>query len=358
MNDSMPIQSLLEQKKHELMEALPKSIGVDRFVRVAVTTILRSPELARCTPASLYGCLLQSAQLGLEIGLMNQAHLVPYWNKDKRCWEAQFQIGYLGLRDLAERYGDVVDTDVGIVREKDTFSYALGACPSIVHTPSHDQDRGAATHYYAWAKPRNGSMKLAVMTRTEVEAYRDQYVRRMAEGKFPPSWRDSFDAMALKTVMRRLYKYLARSPQLREAIALDELSDIGAPQHLGVEVEREQIHEARVSNDAQLAHLRAQGTLSIAAPESNPPADQAPASDSEATPAPVADTSHRETPISADRLAASRARISLLVKELCSTKPGLSLYKGLHMPSQIPDEHVLFWERQLERLTGNSSNSS
>lgn len=253
------IADLLKANKAALAEALPRTCSVERFLRVCLTTIARNPDLQRCTAASLYGCILQSAQLGLEPGLLNQAHLVPYWNQEKQVYEAQFQIGYMGLRTLAERYGDIVDGDAQTVRERDTFAYTLGTAPAITHQPPPDtQDRGDITHFYAWAIPKVGVMKVAVMTREEIEAHRDKYVRRKRDGQFPPSWTDSFEAMGLKTVMRRLYKLLARSPELQGAIALDERAELDLAQGLGAEMEQAQLVEARAENAALIQRLQAQ----------------------------------------------------------------------------------------------------
>lgn len=250
------IAGLLEANRNALLQALPKTVKIDRFLRVAMNAIARNPDLQKCTAASLFGAIMQSAQFGLEVGLMNQAHLVPYWNSEKRCFEAQFQIGYLGLRDMAEWYGDVEDGDAQVVYEKDEFDYELGDSPSIRHKPSKDQSRGDVSYYYCWAKPKNGKIKIAVMSLREVEEHRDKFVRKTKQGGYSPAWEKTFDAMGIKTVMRKCYKLVARSPQLREAIALDELQEVQIPQGLGVELQHEQLTSMRQSNQEKLRQLQ------------------------------------------------------------------------------------------------------
>ena len=252
------IGGLLEVNKGAILQVLPKTIQADRFLRVCLNAISRNPQLQKCTAASLFAGIVQSAQFGLEIGLMNQAHLVPYWNSEKRCFEAQFQIGYLGLRDLGERYGDVKDGDAQAVYEKDLFDYAYGDTPYLTHKPSKEQHRGEIVHFYAWAKPKEGQLKVAVMSKEEVDAHRDRFVRRKTDGSFGPAWTVNFEAMGLKTVMRRCYKFLARSPELREAIALDEMQEVNIPQNLGIEVEAQQHAEAREANAIQLQTVQEQ----------------------------------------------------------------------------------------------------
>jgi len=250
------IAGLLNFNREALLQALPKKVKLDRFLRVAMNAINRNPDLQKCSATSLYGAIMQSAQFGLEVGLMNQAHLVPYWNSEKRCFEAQFQIGYLGLRDMAEWYGDVEDGDAQVVYEKDEFDYELGDSPSIHHKPSKEQSRGEPAFYYAWAKPKNGKIKVAVMSYTEVEEHRDRFVRKTKSGEFSPAWTKTFDAMGIKTVMRKCYKLVARSPQLREAIALDEMQEVQIPQGLGVEVAAEQLATIRESNKQKMRQLQ------------------------------------------------------------------------------------------------------
>ncbi len=255
-NQPTDIAGLLEANRNALMQALPKTVKIDRFLRVAMNAIAKNPDLQKCTASSLYGAIMQSAQFGLEVGLMNQAHLVPYWNSEKRCFEAQFQIGYLGLRDMAEWYGDVEDGDAQVVHEKDFFDYELGDNPSIQHKPSKDQTRGEPVFYYCWAKPKNGKIKVAVMSRQEVEDHRDKFVRKTKDGEFSPMWTKTFDAAAIKTVIRKCYKLVARSPQLREAIALDEMQEIQIPQGLGVEMAQEQLTTMRQSNQDKMKQFQ------------------------------------------------------------------------------------------------------
>lgn len=267
------IATLLEANRGSLLQALPKQIKPDRFLRVCLNAIARNPELQKCTATSLYACIMQSAQFGLEPGVMNQAHLVPYWNSDKRCFEAQFQIGYLGLRDMAERYGDAIDGDAHAVYEKDFFDYGLGDAPFVAHKPSKDQERGEIVHFYCWARPKEGQLKVDVMSRTEVEQHRDKFAKKKKDGGYSPAWEKTFDAMGLKTVIRRCYKLLARSPELREAIALDEMQEISIPQNLGMEVELEQRDSARQQNAEAMKQLQEQPDASGNS-EGSPPSSQ------------------------------------------------------------------------------------
>lgn len=284
------IAELLEVNRSLLLQALPKQIKADRFLRICLNSIARNPDLQKCSATSLYGAIMQCAQFGLEPGMMNQAHIVPYWNSDKRCFEAQFQIGYLGMRDMAERNGDVLDGDAQAVHEKDSFDYGLGDSPFITHKPSKDQDRGDIVHFYCWAQSAKGKLKVSVMSTAEVKEHREKFAKKKKDGSFGPAWTVTFEAMAIKTVIRRCYKLLARSPELREAIALDEMQQVSIPQNLGMEVEIEQRDAARLQNAEALKALQETNNTPESSTESAQPGDphhqpeQVPPSD--AAPAP------------------------------------------------------------------------
>lgn len=279
---SLTLPALLDENRGRLAALLPDALPVERFLATVLSVVERNPDLRQCTPQSLYTCILQAAELGLQFGPLNQAHAVPYWNASKGCYEAQFQVGYLGLRDLAERYGDVEDMDAQLVRERDEFAYELGVSPTIVHRPALDQDRGSVTHYYCWARTKSGTLKLAVMTQAEVRAHRDRYAKRTKDGQFSPAWRLSEETMGLKTVIRRCMKLLARSPQLRTAVSLDEQTE-------AVLAEQAAAESALPAPEEQtLRHVQAKlaAQRQDPAPPSPPPAAAA-AEDASAQPEPI-----------------------------------------------------------------------
>jgi len=49
--------------KAQFALALPKHLSADRFARVAITALTRTPKLAECTPESFMRCLLDLSAL-------------------------------------------------------------------------------------------------------------------------------------------------------------------------------------------------------------------------------------------------------------------------------------------------------
>src|SRR3972149_1988155 len=79
---------LLERSKGELARAVPKHVDADRLARVALTLVRTTPGLLECTPNSILAGVMMSAQLGLELGLIGHAYLVPFNNKKNGKKEA------------------------------------------------------------------------------------------------------------------------------------------------------------------------------------------------------------------------------------------------------------------------------
>ena len=234
--DAKTFPGMLEQFKGEIARALPKHLSADRMARIALTAFRQTPKLADCDPRSVFAAVIQSSQLGLEVGLMGEAHLVPFGN------QCQLIPGYQGLMKLARNSGLVMDIYVEAVRINDKFALKLGLERSLEHEPmtapggfpASDEERGDAVGFYAVGVLKDGSRTFVAMGRAEVERIRDGSKGYQASKKYKKEsiWDTDFVAMGLKTAIRRLCKYLPKSPELATALALD---DQAGRQHLNVD---------------------------------------------------------------------------------------------------------------------------
>ncbi|QHD50018.1 recombination protein RecT [Vreelandella aquamarina] len=226
------IQGMLKDDrfKSQIARALPKHITPDRITRIALTEVNKTPQLGQCAPMSLFGAIVQSAQLGLELGgALGHAYLVPFkknYKDDNGQWqntmEAQFIIGYRGMIDLARRSGQMVSLQSHAVYEGDEFEFEYGLNEKLKHVPTRGE-KGALIAVYAVAKLVGGGHQIEVMWREDVEAVK----QASKAGKSGP-WVDHFEEMAKKTVIRRLFKYLPVSVEMQRAVALDEQAESGA----------------------------------------------------------------------------------------------------------------------------------
>lgn len=216
------IRTLLERSKAQIAMALPKHLNADRIIRVAMTSIQRTPKLLECDPITLVGAVIQSSQLGLEPdGILGHAYLVPFKNTKKGRMEVQFIPGYKGLIDLARRSGQVNRISAHIVYENETFIMEYGTKETLEHKPLPPSTRGDRKGVYAVAVLNDGSPHFEWLWNEEIEA-----VKRQSKASFGP-WQTHEDEMIRKTAIRRLVKYLPLSVELAKAAAVDELVDAG-----------------------------------------------------------------------------------------------------------------------------------
>jgi len=198
-------------------KALPAHLkaNAERYARVAITQIRQNPELAKCSPESILGALMTGTALGLDPSpSLGQYALVPYKG------EAQFILEYQGMIDLAFRSGQIATIFATEVYEQDRFEYSLGLEQKLVHEPCGRGDPGPVTHYYAVAKFTNGGYVFAVMTPEQVKVH----AKKSSPSYGTPSspWTKHFDAMAKKTCIRQIGKYLPKTVELAKAISHDE----------------------------------------------------------------------------------------------------------------------------------------
>ncbi len=199
--------------KAAIAKALPRHLTADRFIRVALTAMMRTPKLAQCDQASFFNCLLTLSQFGLEPD-GRRAHLIPFENRKRGVTECQLIIDYRGLVELAMRTGVISTIHAELVCENDDFEWNIGQI--IRHRIDFKKPRGKPYAVYALATTKDGGTFSEVMTVEEVEKIR----ARSRAGQNGP-WVTDWDAMALKTVFRRLSKWLPLSPEYRDAAESD-----------------------------------------------------------------------------------------------------------------------------------------
>ena len=210
------LQQMIERLQPQIERALPKSMTAERFTRIVLTTVRTTPKLLECSTQSVLGAAMLAAQHGLEPGPLGLAFIIPRWSSKNRCMEAQFQIGYRGYLELARRSGQVAMIDAEVVREHDDFEYEKGLNPKLRHVPA-DGDRGRPVKVWAAATFTNGGSAFKVLTAADVERYRQ---RSQTPDAGP--WSTDWEAMAMKTALRRLATFLPLSAEAQALVHADE----------------------------------------------------------------------------------------------------------------------------------------
>lgn len=228
-NEVSPVKAmgdLLKRMHTQIEKALPSVITPERFTRIALTAYSRNEKLQECTPESFLGSMMQAAQLGVEPNTpLGQAYLIPYRNKG--VMEVQFQLGYRGMIDLAYRSGEVQNIQAHEVYENDTFEYELGLNPKLRHIPAL-KDRGEVILYYAVFKLTNGGVGFEVMSKEDVEAFAKKKSKTYGTGP----WQSDFDAMAKKTLVKRLLKFAPLKSDFVRAVTADETIKSGISENM------------------------------------------------------------------------------------------------------------------------------
>lgn len=228
-NEVSPVKAmgdLLKRMHTQIEKALPSVITPERFTRIALTAYSRNEKLQECTAESFLGSMMQAAQLGVEPNTpLGQAYLIPYRNKG--VMEVQFQLGYRGMIDLAYRSGEVQNIQAHEVYENDTFEYELGLEPKLRHVPAL-KDRGEVILYYAVFKLTNGGVGFEVMSKEDVEAFAKKKSKTYGTGP----WQSDFDAMAKKTLVKRLLKFAPLKSDFVRAVTADETIKSGISENM------------------------------------------------------------------------------------------------------------------------------
>ena len=193
--------------REQVSLALPAHLTPERFSRIALNALQRTPKLQDCTQGSLFKCLLDMAAMGIEPD-GRRAHLIPYGN------EVTLILDYKGLLELVRRSGDVVSIRSELVCENDEFSWENG---KVTHKIDWRKPRGEMQAVYAEAVLKSGETQTATMTKDEVDAIR----KRSRSGNNGP-WATDYGEMAKKTTLRRLCKLLPLSPEIAEHVDKDQ----------------------------------------------------------------------------------------------------------------------------------------
>lgn len=196
--------------KQQVALALPKHMTPDRFVRVALTALMKTPKLLNCTPESVLECMLTCSQLGLEPD-GRRAHLIPYGTICKVI------VDYKGIVELAMRGGNVSNIYAQVVCENDSFSWDTG---EIKHQIDFRRSRGDMYAAYTVITFKDGRKHAEVMTKDEIDA-----IRQRSKSPNEGPWVSDYGEMAKKTVFRRASKWITLSPEIADAFEKDDGDD-------------------------------------------------------------------------------------------------------------------------------------
>ena len=194
-----------------------------RFVSSIISAVKANPDLGECSNSSILSAALLGESLNLppspQLGFY---YFVPY--KNKGVPEAQFQLGWKGYIQLAERSGQYRKIIASEVREGELDKYNP-ITEEFELTPIMDdteRQKANVIGYYAMFELNNGFRKEIYWSKEKMESHAKQYSagyrNDLKKEQSFTFWSKDFDSMAKKTMLRQLIsKWGIMSIQMQKA---------------------------------------------------------------------------------------------------------------------------------------------
>lgn len=203
---------LRDDVKKKFQELLgQKSVG---FITSVMQVVNNNKLLQSASPASIYNAAAMAATLDLPINQnLGFAWIVPYGN------QAQFQVGWKGIIQLANRTGQYKAINVVEVYENQFKSY--NRLTEELDADFTQEGNGNIIGYVAYFKLLNGFEKTSFWTVEEVKKHAQQFSKTYKQSN--GVWSTSFNAMAKKTVLKNtLSKWGILSIEMQNAVIADQ----------------------------------------------------------------------------------------------------------------------------------------
>ena len=229
---------LMRTKIHQMVGATDSQ----EFITSITSAVNTNPALAECDPQTIISAALLGQSLHLKPSpQLGYFYMVPFNNRKKGTKEAQFQLGYKGLLQLAIRTSEYIDIDAIEIKEgeykgRDKFT----GRPKFEFVEDDDiRENLPVVGYMAYFEMKNGYIKRLYWSKTKMENHADTYsmafdlekYHDLQEGKIPQSeqwkyssfWYKNFDEMAKKTMLRQLLsKHGLLSTEMQKAVESDQ----------------------------------------------------------------------------------------------------------------------------------------
>lgn len=193
------IQFIVEKKDRIVQAWMGNRVKAERFINHIITVTNAMPELLKTTKKSFFNAVMAAANLGLMPQVANECWILPYYDSKSDTYRAQFIIGYKGYIKMFYRsplaklvwFGRVYKGDeVNLRRHVENMGGKI------------EDDSRELLGWYAAYELTTGGMDFVYMSLEQIEA-----MRLRSAAKNSPAWRQDYDAMCIKTVLRHLLKY-------------------------------------------------------------------------------------------------------------------------------------------------------
>jgi len=209
--------------KAKFTELMGKRSNV--YITSILQVVAQNKQLAEADVNSIYQAAMIAATLDLPINNnLGFAYIIPYGQKDgmdeqgrdKYKQVAQFQLGYKGFIQLAQRSGQFKTISATPI-----YSGQLVAENPLTgfEFDFKVKSEGDPIGYAAYFKLLNGFEKTLYMSVEDVRKHGTRYSKTFKFG----TWKTDFEAMALKTVTKLLLsKFAPLSIEMQKAVTTDQ----------------------------------------------------------------------------------------------------------------------------------------
>jgi recombination protein RecT len=226
MENQLTVKNLFG--KNEVRNKFQEMLGkrAPSFITSVLQIVASNKLLSNAEPHSVYHSAAVAATLDLPLNNnLGFAYIVPYNQKfkdDQGNWQskqvAQFQMGYKGFIQLAQRTGMYQTISAAPIFEGQlieenpltgfVFDFTKKKSEKIIG-------------YASYFRLLNGFEKTVYSTVQEIEAHAKRFSQTFKSGK--GIWVDDFQSMALKTVLKaNLSKWAPLSVDIQKAITFDQ----------------------------------------------------------------------------------------------------------------------------------------
>ena len=238
--------------QQKLIELLGKN--AQSFATSVLQVVNSNDMLKNADPQTVFSAACMAATLNLPINNnLGFAYIVPFRNNKANRTEAQFQLGYKGFIQLAQRSGQFKRINACATYSDDTEQTVYERLTSLLPK----KPTGQITGYIAYFQLLNGYEAHLAMSIEELNAHSQKYSQTAKKGF--GVWKDNFDAMAQKTVIKLLLSKqapLSIDTPLATAVQADQavIHDVDGEQVFIYEDSRrtQQAIEMNLDNDENL----------------------------------------------------------------------------------------------------------
>lgn len=224
MSNTMTVQQYIRNESTQKRIADLIGTRTPQLTTSLVTALNSNEALANCSPQSVLNAALTAASMDLPINPnLGFAYIIPYGNV------AQFQIGYKGIIQLAQRSGfyktiNASDVREGEIKGRDRLT---GEIEFEWVEDAEERNKLNVIGFIGYFELMNGFRKTLYMSVPEIEAHAYEYSKSYAydknKGKTMSNWSTNFNSMAIKTVLKLLIsKYGPQNTMMQEAMVKDQ----------------------------------------------------------------------------------------------------------------------------------------